>query len=249
MPEPKPLRAIFFDVDDTLFSTTDFARSAQENALEAMRAAGLKTDLDTARGELREVIAEFSSNRSNHYQMMLRRLPASATAGVNPALIVAAGVVAYHETKSAELRPFPEVAGVLAALAQTHLILGVITAGLTVKQAEKLHRLGLLPYLRRDAVFITEQMGIGKANPKLFRRACDAIGVPPGEAMYVGDRPTDDVDSPNAIGMISVLRRGHGKHSGLQGLTAPDFTIADLSELGSILTEHFGIQLPDASSA
>jgi len=138
---------------------------------------------------------------------------------------------------------------VLGRLAQTELTLGCITAGLTIKQAEKLHRLGVLPYLRRDAVFITEQVGIGKSNPKLFQRACDAIGVAPAESMYVGDRPTDDVDSPNAIGMVTVLRRGTGKHAGLKGKTEPDFAVEDLAGLESILADSFGVALPDATPA
>jgi FMN phosphatase YigB (HAD superfamily) len=31
------LKAIFFDIDDTLFSTSEFANKARENAVEAMR--------------------------------------------------------------------------------------------------------------------------------------------------------------------------------------------------------------------
>ncbi len=249
MAQMRPLRAIFFDVDDTLFSTTEFARLAQHAALEAMITAGLRTALDTAWSELREIIAEFSSNRSNHYQMLLHRLPPEDSAGINPALLIAAGVVAYHETKSQHLQPFPEVLGTLARLSQAPLILGAITAGLTIKQAEKLHRLGVLRYLRRDAVFITEQAGIGKSNPKLFLRSCDAIKVNPAEAMYIGDRPTDDIDSPNAAGMVTVLRRGTGKHAGLKGRTTPDFVVDDLAGLEPILAEHFGITVPAATPA
>jgi putative hydrolase of the HAD superfamily len=245
----RSLRAIFFDVDDTLYSTTEFARRAQHAAVNAMIAAGLRTEFDTAWAELREIIAEFSSNRSTHYQMLLHRLPPEDSAGINPALLVAAGVVAYHETKSQHLQPFPDVLPALARLAQTTLVLGAVTAGLTVKQAEKLHRLGVLPYLRRDAVFITEQAGIGKSNPKLFQRACEAIDVAPTEAMYVGDRPTDDVDSPKAVGMVTVLRLGTGKYAGVVPNTTPDFKIEDLHGLEPVLRDHFGITLPDATPA
>ena len=35
------LKAVLFDIDDTLFSTTHFARTARRNAVRAMVAAGL----------------------------------------------------------------------------------------------------------------------------------------------------------------------------------------------------------------
>ena len=235
------LRAIFLDIDDTLFSTTEFAELARRRSVEAMVAAGLRVDVEECWRALHEVIAEFGSNHEHHYESLLSRFPASATAGVNPALIIAAGVVAYHETKGSALRPFPDVCEVLERLARSPLILGVITAGRAMKQAEKLVRLGVLPYLRRDAIFITEQLGMGKANPKLFARACETVGVPPGEAMYVGDRPLDDVDPANQAGLITVLRLGIGRHAGTAGRTPPNHQVRDFRELESLLAAAYDL--------
>ena len=36
------LKAIFFDIDDTLFSTTEFADRARRGAVDAMRRYGLR---------------------------------------------------------------------------------------------------------------------------------------------------------------------------------------------------------------
>ena len=132
------LDAILFDIDDTLFSTSEFAEKARRNAIQGMVLHGLRIKPEDALRELREVIAEFSSNHSNHFDKLLRRTPPSRYHGVNPAILVAAGVIAYHETKSYELNPFPDVSDTLARLNRTHLIVGVVSAGLEVKQAEKL---------------------------------------------------------------------------------------------------------------
>src|SRR4051812_41792378 len=94
------LEAIFFDVDDTLFSTSDFARRAREASVDAMIAAGLQWPRADLLTELDEVVKEFTSNYSNHYNRLLQRLPRRALKGVNSGLVVAAGVVAYHETKA-----------------------------------------------------------------------------------------------------------------------------------------------------
>ena len=93
------LRAVLFDVDDTLFSTTAFARKARANAVRAMVEAGLGLPEEVVARELDEVIAEFSSNYDHHFDKLLQRLRPSALAQLNPALVVAAGVVAYHDTK------------------------------------------------------------------------------------------------------------------------------------------------------
>ena len=68
------LRAVLFDIDDTLFSTTHFARVARRNAIRAMIRAGLDVPEDEALRELEEVISEFSSNYEHHYDQLLKRL-------------------------------------------------------------------------------------------------------------------------------------------------------------------------------
>lgn len=242
-----PLRAILFDLDDTLFSTSEFAERARRNAIRSMVANGLRMDEESAYRELLEVIAEFSSNYSNHFDKLLSRIPRERWwPDVNPALLVAAGVIGYHETKSLELRPFADVPGVLRRLARTPLILGVVSAGLEIKQCEKLIRLGLVPCFRGDAIFISEQIGIGKPNPKLWTTACAALHVAPAETMYVGDNPVQDIDPCNRLGMVTVQSRRGTRHQGARGETPPRHEIASFEELPPILARHYGIEVPDA---
>src|SRR5262245_2186915 len=109
MASVRKLRAIFFDIDDTLFSTSAFADKARQAAIDAMLAHGLKGDREALVRELNEVVAEFTSNYEHHLDKLLLRLPPEALDGRNPAIFVAAGVVAYHETKSRDLRVYDDV--------------------------------------------------------------------------------------------------------------------------------------------
>ncbi|HXG62180.1 MAG TPA: TIGR02253 family HAD-type hydrolase [Planctomycetota bacterium] len=236
------LKAVFFDIDDTLFSTTDFASKARRAAVEAMRRRGLRLPTEHILRELQEVIAEFSSNHEHHFDKLLLRLPRRSWDGVNPAILVAAGVQAYHDAKFHQLRPYPDVPPVLARLARTDLVRGVITAGLEVKQADKLLRLGLYDYFTPTAIFISDQIGISKPNSKLFQRACDEVGVAPRETMYVGDHPTHDVDPANALGMITVHVR-RGKHAPEQGRTKPTYTLKNFKELLTVLRKDFNVRV------
>jgi len=235
------LRAVLFDVDDTLFSTTEFARVARTNAVRAMLRAGLDVPEEVVQKELDEVLLEFSSNYEHHYDQLLKRLRPKALASVNAALIVASGVAAYHDTKFRELKPFPDVVPLLSALQAAGVVTGVITHGWTTKQAEKIVRLGLLPHLDPRAVFISEQLGVSKPNPKIYALALRDLGLRPEEAMYVGDSPSHDITPPKSLGMKAVWARRASRHRPSVGDAIPDHEVEDFVRLQDILREQYGL--------
>ena len=238
----RPLDAVFFDIDDTLFSTTVFADKARRSAIDAMIRAGLSADRADAMRELDEVIAEFSSNYGGHFDKVLDRLGPESFAGHNRAVIVAAGVVAYHATKWRELKVYDDVYEVLKWLASTSLVRGIVSAGITIKQAEKLVRLEILEFLTPSAIFFTDQVGFSKPNPKLYRRVLQRLKLQPQRCLYVGDNPPHDIDPCNAEGWSTVRIRRSGRHSHEEGLTKPRHEIRDFFELRNLLREDFGLQ-------
>ena len=238
------LRAVLFDLDDTLFSTTEFARKARLNAVRGMIAAGLDLPEEEVLRELDEVISEFTSNYDRHLDQLLRRLRPRALQRVNPAILVASGVAAYHDTKFRELAPFDDVKPLLEDLRKAGLRRGIITHGLTLKQAEKLIRLDLLPYLDPDAIFVSEQIGISKPNPKLYLTALRDLMLRPEEVMYIGDSPAHDVAPPKQIGMVSVWAKRAARRT-LEGTDIePDHVIGSFDELRPILRDTYGVDVP-----
>lgn len=68
-----------------------------------------------------------------------------------------------------------------------------------------LERDGLAELL--DARLYTSEMEFQKPHPSTFRAALDAVGVDdPAEAVFVGDRPWDDITGAQGAGMRAVLR-------------------------------------------
>ena len=207
------LQGIFFDIDDTLYSTTAFAERARRASIDQLIRMGLDIDAEEGYQELMEVIAEFSSNYGGHYGKFLNRQSEATLRGHHQGLLIAGAVVAYHETKSCHLKAFEDVLETLKLLSTgTNLLLGIITSGLRIKQSEKLVRLGVWPFLDQNAIFITDEVGIGKPNPKLYQRACEAFDLDPANVMYVGDNPIHDVHPANQVGMVSVWHKREGKH-------------------------------------
>ena len=238
------LRAIFFDIDDTLYSTSEFAEEARSTAIDAMIAAGLHCQKEEIREELEEVTSEFGSNYESHFDRLLLRLPRRHYKGLNPAIIVAAGVMAYHETKVRRLASYEDAFEVLRLLSMhTDLILGIITEGMEVKQAEKLVRMRVNQFISPGAIFISNQVGISKPNPKLYQRACSDLNLKPAETMYVGDNPLHDIDPPNQIGMITVRMRRGGKYYDSEGKTKPTREVQNFWDLLDYLRQEFDVKV------
>jgi putative hydrolase of the HAD superfamily len=90
-----------------------------------------------------------------------------------------------------------------------------------------LERDGLVDLI--DARLYTSEMPFQKPHPSAFRAALDAVEVEePARAVFVGDRPFDDISGAKGVGMKAVLRAS----SSVPGYDVePDAVIAGLPEL------------------
>ena len=238
------LDIVFFDLDDTLYSTTAFSERARRASVRAMIEHGLQMTEDEALAELMEVVSEFRSNYPHHFGRLLDRVGRRAYPDRNPAVLVAAGVAAYHDAKHGGLSLLPDVREVLETLAKAKVRVGIISAGLQVKQAEKLIRLRALRYVDPTAIFFSDQLGVSKPNPKIFLKACAKAGVEPERALYVGDRPKHDTEAAHHAGLKTVLYLGAGgKHSGEACTIEADYRLGNLRALIPILREDFGFTI------
>ncbi|MFA4700844.1 TIGR02253 family HAD-type hydrolase [Pyrococcus kukulkanii] len=223
------IKVIFFDLDDTLADTSRLAEMARKNAIENMIRHGLPVDFDTAYSELMELIKEYGSNFPHHFDYLLRRLDIP----YDPKL-VAAGVIAYHNTKFAYLREVPGARRVLIRLRELGYRLGIITDGNPIKQWEKILRLEMDDFF--EHVIISDFEGVKKPHPKIFRKALKAFNVKPNEAMMVGDRLYSDIYGAKNVGMKTVWFK-YGKYSDreLEYRKYADHEITKLQQLLEVL--------------
>jgi putative hydrolase of the HAD superfamily len=234
----RPLDIIFLDIDDTLYSTTNFTTMARKAALQAMIHTGIDMDLDTLTAELRKVTEHTPSNYEHHFDDLIKRLPPERIHH-RETLIIAAAVVAYHRAKHRHLVIYEDAFHVIQGLHKRGVRIGIISSGLTVKQSEKIIRLEISPFLDPDAIFFTEEEGLQKEEPLLYQRACQKVGVSPERAMIIGDSARRDIDPPNQIGMITVLNKRSGKYLNITGDSEPDYTIHNFWDLEEILEKEF----------
>lgn len=214
---------ILFDIDDTLFPSSDFSALARKNALTAMIRLGLHEDYESLKRELDAIIDEKGSNFPSHFDELCRRRGIKA-----PARYIAAAVAAYHDTKTS-IQPFPKVPYVLLKLKEMGHKLYIATNGNSVKQWDKLIRLGIALYF--ESVFVSEDIGRQK-DEQFFREVLGRLGSEPANCVMVGDREDADIAPAKKVGIMTVrVLSGRRKDEPSQA----DHVIGDIEQLLGIL--------------
>lgn len=107
----------------------------------------------------------------------------------------------YREKVAESLREVDGVAGLLADL-QADYALGLLTNGPSKAQRGKLDRFDWVDTF--DAIAVTGDLDAGKPDERAFEAILSALGVEPGEAVYIGDDPEADVEGAKSAGMYAV---------------------------------------------
>jgi putative hydrolase of the HAD superfamily len=133
---------------------------------------------------------------------------ASADLGMDVTAAVLEEAATHHlDSWTPHIRHDPEAAGTLAALKERGLRTGLLSNTHWPRSFHErfLARDGLAGLI--DARCYTSELEFVKPHPAAFAAVLDAVGgVPPEAAVFVGDRPYDDVAGAKAVGMRTVLR-------------------------------------------
>lgn len=102
----------------------------------------------------------------------------------------------------------PGVRDVLGQLARRYA-LGIVsdtihTSGRGIRSL--LERQEVLAYFR--SFVFSDEVGASKPKPVVFTRASSELGVPLAQMVHVGDRESNDVEGPLAVGAKSILFTG-----------------------------------------
>ncbi|WP_423791917.1 TIGR02253 family HAD-type hydrolase [Methanocaldococcus indicus] len=220
------IKGVIFDLDDTLYNSSEFVNIARREAIKSMIDAGLDVDFNTAWEILNKIIKDKGSNYGKHFDDLVK-----AILGYYNPMIITTGIITYHNVKVALLRPYPDVIKTLIELKKMDLKLAVLTDGLTIKQWEKLIRLGI--HLFFDEVVTSEEFGLGKPHIEFFKYGLKKLNLKPKEVIYVGDRVDRDIKPAKALGMITV-RILKGKYKDMED-NISDYKIENIKELLPII--------------
>jgi 5'-nucleotidase len=203
-PGPPILRAILFDLDDTLFDHRQCARKAL-NAVHRAHTCFSTVPFDDFEREHAEHLETLHQRvlageiDLNHARVeRFRRLLSSAGADGSSA----ADAAAMYRTQYLEARqPVAGAAALLAAL-RTHARIAVVSNNLLKEQREKLNVCGLDRYI--DALVVSEETGSLKPDPEIFRVALGRVHATAAEAVMIGDSWMADIEGAHAAGIAAI---------------------------------------------
>lgn len=175
------IKAVVFDLDDTLYPEIDYVKSGFcEVGKEIERHFGIKN----AYGKLYDY---FLIDKNDVYGRVLRDCNVSFNQGDISDLIE------IYRTHKPQLTLSDEVKDTLSALRANGLKLGIITDGRPHQQWAKIKALGVDKLV--DHIIVTDELGgieYRKPNPKAFEMMCSRFCIKFEEMVYVGDNPQKD---------------------------------------------------------
>jgi len=127
---------------------------------------------------------------------------------------------------------FPDALATLDRLRADGFRLAVVTNGVSETHAEKIIALGIRDHF--DAVLLPDEVGFAKPDARVFRLACEKLGVAPTEAAMVGDNPFADVAGAKGAGLFAVWYNPRGLSFPSQTLR-PDAEVTTLAEVVDVI--------------
>lgn len=222
------IKALLFDLDNTLVDFMKMKHAAVDAAVSAMIDAGL--DLPAEEADQR--IWDIYKREGIEFQEVFDRFLIDRYGKIDYK-IFASGVIAYRRAREAALVLYPHVKPTLVELVRRGYRLAVISDAPAKQAWLRLCSLELQHLFETAITF--EDTGERKPHPRPFRKALEALGVSPEEALMIGDWPERDVAGAKAVGIRTVYARYGDVHEGIK--PDADYTIDDISEIITILED------------
>ncbi len=220
------IRAIVFDLDNTLTDFMKMKEAAINAAIDGMIDAGFRLP----RADLRARVDAIYREQGLEFQRVFDELLQREFGEVDPK-ILAAGIVSYRRARESALVLYPHAQMTLLELVKRGIKLGVVSDAPRLQVWMRLCALGLQHVF--DAVVTFEDTGERKPAPAPFRAVLGRLGVSAEEAMMIGDWAERDVVGAKSLGMTTVFAR-YGDTFDTK-VSGADHDIDDLLELVGIV--------------
>jgi HAD superfamily hydrolase (TIGR01549 family) len=238
------IKAVFFDLSDTLCDYQTASAAAIESACEyafghspALTATGLREAYLREGRHAAEESKRWTATRpapsggvdQHEYRLWERALEKCGV--VNP-ILAHAVALHYQLSRMRALKLFADTLPALQAL-QGRTRLGLVAEGSPGIVNEELALLDIHGLFSINV--IEGDLGYTKYNPQVFAHAVREAQCEPREAAHIGDSLETDVASAHGAGLITVWVSRSGDEPPPDSVVKPDHTVADLSPVPDLL--------------
>jgi putative hydrolase of the HAD superfamily len=198
------IRAILFDLDNTLIDFLKMKEESCKAAAHAMVTAGLQMEEAQAYERLIKTYFSVGIESDNAFSEFLK------SAGQFDHKILAAAINAYLDTKSKCLKPYPNVKAVLRRLQKKGLFLSIVTDAPKTKAYQRLLCMGIEPYFKFIVGYEDTNSAKHTGLPLLL--ALDLLkkeitDIKTEEVLMVGDSMARDIVPAKRFGLQTALSK------------------------------------------
>ena len=222
-----PLRAVVFDLDDTLYDCTGtLVEASRRRAAQMLVKAGLPMTVDEALA----LQDELAASRGQHFLVfdeIARRYNLDDD-------IIDDAYRAYNSDEVGEITAFPDVKPTLKFLRSQGVLCFLLTSGLHRRQSTKIRKLGLKNSFDEVVINDTER---GELMGECMRYLLGRHRLRPEELLVVGDRPQEEIRVGKELG-AATAQMLHGRFSAFEPRDAseqPDYRITRLFQVPTLL--------------
>jgi putative hydrolase of the HAD superfamily len=202
------IRAVLFDLDDTLHDDTyAFTTAAEEVAAEVAAEHGIDA-LALKRAYVAEAEGFWHRLTASELQTKLSHLRttmwgnALRSVGLDDRHLAERSATNYNIYRKKYFALFPGALDLLRELKDAGMKLALLTNGVSETHREKIALLQIAEYF--DAIFLADEVGMVKPDPLLFAHACTKLRTSPSESAMVGDRYERDIVGALDAGLFTI---------------------------------------------
>ena len=226
------IRAILFDLDNTLVDFLQMKEKSCKAAVRAMVAAGLHMGELEAYEQLIKKYFDVGIESNVAFSEFLRSI------GQFDHKILAAAINAYLDAKRKCLKPYPNVKPTLRKLQKNGILLLIVTDAPKTKAYQRLIGMGIEPFFKFVVGF--EDTNSLKSTGLPLILALDIVrkelpDLLEEQILMVGDSIDRDIVPARKCGLRTVLSK-YGQKKVALGIE-PDFELADFKDLIEICTK------------
>jgi putative hydrolase of the HAD superfamily len=223
------IKAVIFDLDNTLVDFMKMKRLSIEAALNSMIDAGLQMSLPDAS----QAIDDIYKAQGIEYQQVFDLFLTQQLGSINHK-ILSAGIVSYRKAREANLIPYPHVYSTLNQLLKMGIKLGILS---DAPSKEAWLRLAYLNFHHIfDQVVTFDETGERKPNPIPFNAILKKLSVDANEALMVGDWAERDIVGASNLGIKTAFAK-YGDTFNTPFHNA-DYELNDISEIIKIISKE-----------
>ncbi len=225
------IKAIVFDLDNTLVDFMLLKNAAIDAAAIAMVDAGLHLSPE-------EILAKINAiykAEGIEYQQVFDHLLKEELGEVDYK-IMSAGIVAYRKAREAALKPYPGVLPTLIELIKMGIKLAVVSDAPSKEAWLRLSYINFQHFF--DVVITYDNSRERKPSPVPFNLALTELGLKPNECLMIGDWAERDMVGAKKVGMKTVFAR-YGDTFDTKNPES-DYDINSITELIGIVKKEIG---------